>query len=95
MMDDDNEEDVFPEKKTSIERTITLIRPEALKLHRDAIMEEIKTAGFEIVKEKELTLTKEQGMSQLKSLPLKICFQPKRCMMRKKKKIILKLSSVK
>ena len=71
MMDDDNEDDVFPEKKSSIERTITLIRPEALKVHRDAILEEIKTAGFEIVKEKELTLTKEQGMSQVKTFTIK------------------------
>ena len=74
MMDDDNEEDVFPEKKSSIERTITLIRPEPLKLHRDAILEEIKTAGFEIVKQKELTLTKEQGMSQAKKLTIKNLF---------------------
>ena len=60
MMEDDNEDDVFPEKK-EVERTITLIRPEALKLHKDAILEEIKTSGFEIVKQKELTLTKEHG----------------------------------
>ena len=60
MMEDDNEDDVFPEKK-EVERTITLIRPEALKLHKEAILEEIKTSGFEIVKQKELTLTKEHG----------------------------------
>ena len=44
-----------------MERTITLIRPEALKLHREAIMNEIKEAGFEIVREKEITLTAENG----------------------------------
>ena len=67
IAEDVDDDDVFPVTK-KVERTITLIRPEALKLHRDAIMAEIKEAGFEIVREKEITLSKENGNANLNSL---------------------------
>ncbi|CBY41612.1 unnamed protein product, partial [Oikopleura dioica] len=51
-------EEVFPEAKP--ETTITIIRPEAAKLHREQILKEIKDAGFEIARQSEVTLTEEQ-----------------------------------
>ena len=43
------------------ERTVTIIRPEALKAHRDQILSEIEEAGFQIVRQKEISLTREQA----------------------------------
>lgn len=50
-----------PGTEPPIERTLALIRPDALANHKDAILEKIKDAGFEIAYEKELTLSKEEA----------------------------------
>ena len=52
-------DDVFPAKTP--ERTVTIIRPEALKSHRDQILAEIEDAGFQIVRQKEISLSREQA----------------------------------
>lgn len=44
-----------------VEKTLALIRPEALKEHRDAILEKIQEAGFEVCLQKEVQLTEEQA----------------------------------
>ena len=54
--DDSSAEDVFP--VSQVERTVTIIRPEALKAHKDQILSEITDSGFQIVREKEITLTR-------------------------------------
>ena len=61
-MDSDmtNLDDVFP-VTTGPERTVTIIRPEALKAHREQILDEIEEAGFQIVRQKEISLTREQA----------------------------------
>jgi len=66
QMADDDEEDVFPAKDTAetasvSERTVTIIRPEALKAHKEDILNEIAEAGFQIVRQKEIQLTREQA----------------------------------
>ena len=43
------------------ERTVTIIRPEALKAHREQILGEIEEAGFQIVRQKEISLTQDQA----------------------------------
>ncbi|KAL8583280.1 hypothetical protein ACOMHN_043057 [Nucella lapillus] len=48
-------------KKKTVERTLALIRPDAFASNRDAILERIKEAGFQIALQKEVTLTKEQA----------------------------------
>ena len=65
-MADDDEEDVFPAKDSAetefvSERTVTIIRPEALKAHKEDILNEIAEAGFQIVRQKEIQLTREQA----------------------------------
>ena len=65
-MADDDEEDVFPAKESAeagsvLERTVTIIRPEALKAHKEDILNEIAEAGFQIVRQKEIQLTREQA----------------------------------
>ncbi|CAH8440111.1 unnamed protein product [Dicrocoelium dendriticum] len=44
-----------------IERTVALLRPQAYAIHKDAIMERIKEAGFVIAAQKEVKLSKEQA----------------------------------
>ena len=66
QMADDDEEDVFPAKDSAeaesvSERTVTIIRPEALKAHKEDILNEIAEAGFQIVRQKEIQLTREQA----------------------------------
>nr|XP_039251846.1 thioredoxin domain-containing protein 3 homolog isoform X3 [Styela clava] len=47
--------------RKQLQRTLAIIRPDALKKHKDAIMEKIKEAGFEISMLKEMQLTEEQA----------------------------------
>lgn len=47
-------------RKRKVERTLALIRPSAVKQHREAILETIKESGFEIALQKEMQLTREQ-----------------------------------
>lgn len=64
QMADDDEENVFPPTTEAVsvsERTVTIIRPEALKAHKEDILNEITEAGFQIVRQKEIQLTREQA----------------------------------
>ncbi|XP_023930674.1 thioredoxin domain-containing protein 3 homolog isoform X5 [Lingula anatina] len=47
--------------KPQVQRTLALIRPDALTEHKDAILEKIQEAGFTIAMQKEVQLTKEQA----------------------------------
>ncbi|CAH1788238.1 unnamed protein product [Owenia fusiformis] len=47
--------------KPKIQRTLALIRPDALTESKDAILEKIRAAGFEVALQKEVQLTKEQA----------------------------------
>jgi len=47
-------------RKRKVERTLAIIRPSAVKQHREAILETIKESGFEIALQKEMQLTREQ-----------------------------------
>ena len=51
------------EKRTKkrLQRTLALIRPNALEKNRDSIMQKIQEAGFLIAMEKEVTLSREQA----------------------------------
>ncbi|XP_076821346.1 thioredoxin domain-containing protein 3 homolog isoform X2 [Clavelina lepadiformis] len=49
-----------PSSKPYLQRTLALIRPDALKTHKDAIMQKIEEAGFRIAMQKEVTLTQDQ-----------------------------------
>lgn len=48
------------QKKKRLQRTLALIRPQALAQHREAIIANIHEAGFCIAMEKEVVLTREQ-----------------------------------
>ena len=50
-----------PGTEPPIQRTLAIIRPSALETHRDAIMEKITEAGFQVAFQKELQLSKEQA----------------------------------
>ncbi|XP_070570053.1 thioredoxin domain-containing protein 3 homolog isoform X12 [Ptychodera flava] len=47
-----------PPKK---ERTLAIIRPDALREHKDAIIDKVQEAGFEIALQKEIQLTEDQA----------------------------------
>ncbi|CAB3983118.1 thioredoxin domain-containing 3 homolog isoform X4 [Paramuricea clavata] len=47
--------------KESSQRTLALIRPDALRHHKDEIMDKIKEAGFSIAMAKEVDLTREEA----------------------------------
>ncbi|XP_028393484.1 thioredoxin domain-containing protein 3 homolog isoform X2 [Dendronephthya gigantea] len=47
--------------KESSHRTLALIRPDALRHHKDEILEKIKESGFSIAMAKEVTLTQEEA----------------------------------
>jgi len=58
----------FVKKKTSqskgparVQRTLALIRPDALRKYKDDIMGKINASGFEVANAKEVQLTKEQA----------------------------------
>ncbi|XP_072034016.1 thioredoxin domain-containing protein 3 homolog isoform X2 [Amphiura filiformis] len=44
-----------------VQKTLALIRPEALKEHKDSILQKIQEAGFEVCLQKEVQLTEEQA----------------------------------
>ncbi|KAL3853950.1 hypothetical protein ACJMK2_013244 [Sinanodonta woodiana] len=48
------------EGKPKLQRTLALIRPDAFRLHKDAILQKIHEAGFSVAMQKELQLSKEQ-----------------------------------
>ncbi|EDO42234.1 predicted protein, partial [Nematostella vectensis] len=48
-------------KKRQLQRTLALIRPDALRSRRESIMSKIQEAGFEIAMSKEMHLTREQA----------------------------------
>jgi len=48
-------------KATRVQRTLALIRPDALRKYKDDILEKIRASGFEIANAKEVSLTKEQA----------------------------------
>jgi len=50
-----------PGTEPPIQRTLAIIRPNALETHKDAIMEKISEAGFQVAFQKELQLSKEQA----------------------------------
>ncbi|XP_071942611.1 thioredoxin domain-containing protein 3 homolog isoform X8 [Antedon mediterranea] len=45
----------------AVQKTLALIRPDALKQHKDSIIEKIQEAGFEVCLQKEIQLTEEQA----------------------------------
>jgi len=59
--------DFHKKKKTSqskairVQRTLALIRPDALRKYRDDILDKIRSSGFEIANAKEVSLTAEQA----------------------------------
>jgi len=48
-------------KKKRLQRTLALIRPDALKTRKDSILKKIEEAGFAIAMSKEMTLSREQA----------------------------------
>ncbi|KAL5261318.1 hypothetical protein ACHWQZ_G007121 [Mnemiopsis leidyi] len=48
-------------KTTRVQRTLALIRPDALRKYKDDILGKIHSSGFEIANAKEVSLTKEQA----------------------------------
>ncbi|XP_064647244.1 thioredoxin domain-containing protein 3 homolog isoform X12 [Lineus longissimus] len=49
------------QKAPKIERTLALIRPDAVANHKEEILAKVKEAGFEVALQKEVQLTKEQA----------------------------------
>ena len=50
------------QKKKRLQRTLALIRPNALAKRRDSILKAIEEAGFLIAMQKEVQLTREQAV---------------------------------
>lgn len=48
-------------RRSSSQRTLALIRPEALRQHKDSILAKINESGFSIAMAKELTLSREEA----------------------------------
>ncbi|XP_077997128.1 thioredoxin domain-containing protein 6-like isoform X3 [Glandiceps talaboti] len=44
-----------------MERTLAIIRPDALREHKDAILDKVQEAGFEVALQKEIQLTEDQA----------------------------------
>ena len=49
------------EGKPKLQRTLALVRPEAFKHHKDAILEKIRESGFKVAMQKEMQLTREMA----------------------------------
>nr|CAB3264380.1 CiIC3 thioredoxin domain-containing protein 3 homolog [Phallusia mammillata] len=47
--------------ESRVQKTLAIIRPDALKRHKDAILTKIEEAGFKIAMQKEMTLSQEQA----------------------------------
>uniref|UniRef100_H2ZDH8 Nucleoside diphosphate kinase-like domain-containing protein n=1 Tax=Ciona savignyi TaxID=51511 RepID=H2ZDH8_CIOSA len=65
-----------PSQKPRLQRTLAIIRPDALKAHKDAILQKIDESGFKIAMQKEMTLTREQAESFYSEHKDKDYFEP-------------------
>jgi len=51
----------FKRKKMRLQRTLALIRPDALRARKDSILSKIQESGFQIAMAKEMQMTREQA----------------------------------
>ncbi|XP_078489243.1 thioredoxin domain-containing protein 3 homolog [Ciona intestinalis] len=65
-----------PSQKPRLQRTLAIIRPDALQAHKDSILQKIGEAGFKIAMQKEMVLTREQAESFYSEHKDKDYFEP-------------------